>query len=85
MGRPHDRVLFLIALAVVSAGCGANLQSMFEGDRHFEHCMALDARPEVMNAERRACWVGWVERSSYGQTRDRLAHADSRIAALAGP
>jgi hypothetical protein len=65
-------------------GCGASLQSVYEGDVRFEHCMALDAQPSVKPAIRRACWHEWITFYTYGQTRDRLVHAQLRIRQLSG-
>lgn len=66
------------------AGCGASMEAVYEADVRFEHCMALDARPDVKPAMRRACWAEWVAFYTYGQTRDRLDHARQRIEQLTG-
>lgn len=74
-----------IPLAGMACGaCGTNLQAAYEGDVRFEHCMALDARPEVRGEIRRACWGEWVSFYTYGQTRDRLVHAFQRMRELGG-
>jgi hypothetical protein len=72
----------LLGLGAAGPGCGASLQAVYEGDVRFEHCMALDAQPDVKPAIRRACWVEWVEFYTYGQTRDRVRHAQIRIRQL---
>jgi hypothetical protein len=73
----------LVLLAVPAAsGCGASIQAIYEGDVRFEHCMALDAQPQIKTGIRRACWVEWVSFYTYGQTRDRVAHAQLRIRQL---
>jgi hypothetical protein len=80
--RLPPAAIVILAPWLSGAGCGANLQALYEGDRHFERCMALDARTDVAVESKRGCWVAWVERSSFGQTRDRLTHAEARIDAL---
>jgi len=72
----------LLGLSAGGSGCGASLQAVYEGDVRFEHCMALDAQPDVKPAIRRACWLEWVEFYTYGQTRDRVVHAQIRIRQL---
>jgi hypothetical protein len=57
---------------------------VYEGDVRFEHCMALDAQPEVKPMIKRACWQEWVAFYTYGQTRDRVRHAQRRIRYLSG-
>jgi hypothetical protein len=73
--------LLRLALAA-SVGCGASMEAVYESDVRFEHCMALDARPDVKPAMRRACWREWVSHYNYGQTRDRIDHARQRVAEL---
>ena len=76
--------LSLSVLTGPSLGCGASLNAVYEGDVRFEHCMALDAQPEVRPAIRRACWSEGIQCYTYGQTRDRVVHAQLRIRQLAG-
>ena len=66
----------LLGLALVS--CGASLQAVYEGDVRFEHCMALDARPDVKPTIRRTCWDEWRKFYTFGQTRDRTEYAALR-------
>jgi hypothetical protein len=74
----------LSALACASVvACGANMQAVYEGDMRFEHCMALDAEPDVTPMIQRACWIEWLAFYTYGQTRDRVRHAEGRIRGLA--
>ncbi len=63
-------------------GCGASIQSLYEGDVRFEHCMALDAEPGVKAVFRRACWTEWLTFYTYGQTRDRVIFARKRLKQL---
>jgi hypothetical protein len=65
-----------VGLGAVS--CGASIQALYESDVRFEHCMALDARPDVKPTLRRGCWDEWVKFYTFGQTRDRIEHAELR-------
>src|SRR4051812_50125534 len=72
----------LLAAAVLGGAgalsCGASIQAVYEGDVRFEHCMALDARPDVKPTIRRGCWEEWVRFYTFGQTRDRIDYARLR-------
>ena len=68
-------------LVSVSA-CGASIQAVYEGDVRFEHCMAMDSRPEVKPTIRRACWDEWLKFYTFGQNRDRVEFARVRIKQL---
>jgi len=72
------RALAAVLAVVGAASCGASIQAVYEGDVRFEHCMALDARPDVKPTIRRACWEEWVEFCTLGQTRDRIDYARLR-------
>jgi hypothetical protein len=79
--RSIVRPRLLVAGALAGAGaisCGASIQVVYEGDVRFEHCMALDSRPDVKPTIRRACWEGWVKFYTFGQTRDRIDYARKR-------
>ncbi|MFT3766751.1 MAG: hypothetical protein QM820_14735 [Minicystis sp.] len=79
MARPSRLRLVLAALASAGAvSCGASIQAIYEGDVRFEHCMALDARPDVKPTLRRACWEEWAQFYAFGQTRDRIEYAQLR-------
>jgi hypothetical protein len=81
------RALVSVATMALGAGalsCGASIQALYEGDVRFEHCMALDARPDVKPTIRRTCWEEWVEFYTFGQTRDRIDHARLRQQQLSG-
>jgi hypothetical protein len=67
------------ALSIVS--CGPSFQAVYECDIRFEHCYAVDMTDEAVDAKR-ACWRDWVAGYTYGESRDRVEHARSRIAAL---
>src|SRR3954466_14812757 len=58
-----------------AVSCGASIQAVYEGDVRFEHCMALDARPDVKPTIRGNCWEEWVKFYTFGQTRDRVDYA----------
>jgi hypothetical protein len=60
---------------VVLCACGASLRGLYESDVRFEHCMALDSRPDVKPTLRRACWEEWLSFYTFEQTRDRIDHA----------
>ena len=78
---PGPRPRFFAALALAAAGtlsCGASIRAMYEGDVRFEHCMALDASPDVKPAVRHACWDEWLTFYTFGQTRDRIDYAQLR-------
>jgi hypothetical protein len=66
-----------------STACGASIQALYEGDVRFEHCMALDSRPDVKPTIRRACWQEWTKFYTFGQTRDRVEYARMRVGQLA--
>jgi hypothetical protein len=71
-------LLSLIALAGAATACGASINALYEGDVRFEHCMALDSRPDVKPTLRRACWEEWNKFYTFGQTRDRVEYASLR-------
>jgi len=62
--------------------CSLGYQSQYEGDVRFEHCYRLDEERQVSIAEKRQCWHDWVQRNTYGQTRDRVEYALGRERAL---
>ena len=76
--------LLAVGAGVGVAACGASIQALYEGDVRFEHCMALDGQPDVKSHIRRACWREWISFYTYGQTRDRVRHAQKRIRQLSG-
>jgi hypothetical protein len=80
MGLARIRLVHVVAV-IASSGvvsCGASIQALYESDVRFEHCMALDARPDVKPTIRRACWEEWAQWYTYGQTRDRIEYAHLR-------
>jgi hypothetical protein len=72
MGAP-----FLVG-AALAPGCGASIRGLYESDVRFEHCIALDARPDVKPTVQRACWDEWISFYTFGQTRDRIDYARHR-------
>ena len=70
--------LSLAAVATAVTACGASINALYEGDVRFEHCMALDSRPDVKPTLRKACWEEWVQFYTFGQTRDRVEYATLR-------
>ena len=76
--RMRRRTLFGVVAAMGTTACGASIQAVYEGDVRFEHCMALDSRPDIKPTIRKACWEEWVRFYTFGQTRDRVEHARRR-------
>jgi hypothetical protein len=70
--------LLAIALLTAVTACGASIQAVYEGDVRFEHCMALDSRPDTKPTLLSACWEEWVKFYTFGQTRDRVEYAKLR-------
>jgi hypothetical protein len=62
--------------------CGPSVQSIYEGDVRFEHCYRLDLELDVATTHRQACWTTWLDRYTYGQSRDRLEYARRRVRAF---
>jgi hypothetical protein len=77
---PAAALLFGPAL---TASCGPSVQSIYEGDVRFEHCYRLDLELDVATTHRQACWTTWLDRYTYGQSRDRLEYARRRVRAFA--
>ncbi len=73
-----------VAAALGGASCGPSMQSIYEGDVRFEHCYRLDLEQDVAVTHRQACWTTWLDRYTYGQSRDKLEYARRRVRAFAG-
>jgi hypothetical protein len=58
------------------------MQSIYEGDVRFEHCYRLDLERDVAVTHRQACWTTWLDRYTYGQSRDKLEYARRRVRAF---
>lgn len=58
--------------------CGPSYQAVHEGDVRFEHCYRLDLDPGIGPQHRERCWRDWIERYTYGQTRDKVYYARRR-------
>jgi hypothetical protein len=67
---------------VAVASCGPSVQSIYEGNVRFEHCYRLDLELDVAPTHRQACWTTWLDRYTYGQSRDRLEYARRRLRAF---
>ncbi len=74
-------VLVVLASATGLA-CGPSFQAIYEGNTKFEHCYALEERPQIPMDEKAECWHEWSSRYTYGQTRDRIHYATARYVAL---
>jgi hypothetical protein len=72
------------AVLALASSCGPSVQSIYEGDVRFEHCYRLDLELDVAMTHRQACWTTWLDRYTYGQSRDRLEYARRRVRAFAG-
>ena len=81
---PFAVVSALLLGPAISLGCGPSVQSIYEGDVRFEHCYRLDLELDVASSHRQACWTTWLDRYTYGQSRDRLEYARRRVRAFAG-
>ena len=83
-----SRARFLVPAAALLLGpvlmvsCGPSVQSIYEGDVRFEHCYRLDLELDVATTHRQACWTTWLDRYTYGQSRDRLEYARRRVRAF---
>lgn len=77
------RHALLFAVLAAGFGCGPSVQSIYEGSVRFEHCYRLDLEQEVASTHRQACWTTWLDRYTYGQSRDRLEYARRRVRAFA--
>jgi len=85
--RPRFRFVLpaaaLLLGPLLTASCGPSAQSIYEGDVRFEHCYRLDLELDVAMSHRQACWTAWLDRYTYGQSRDRLEYARRRVRAFA--
>src|SRR3954466_12347873 len=78
MWRVSQLLRFVVPAAALllgpalTASCGPSVQSIYEGDVRFEHCYRLDLELDVATTHRQACWTTWLDRYTYGQSRDRL-------------
>jgi hypothetical protein len=72
-----------VALALAgAAACGPSFQVVYDGNVRFEHCYALDASPSAPLAARKDCWRDWLHSYAYGQSRDRIEYAATRLSEL---
>ena len=85
LGLARARYRFFLATtigALSCLGCGASIQSIYEGNVRFEHCYRLDLEGRAPSDQLRTCWEHWVDNHSADQPRDRLEHARLRILSL---
>lgn len=66
-----------------AAACGPSVQSIYEGNVHFEHCYRLELDLEIAATHRQACWQQWLSSYTYGQPQDRIEYARRRLRAFA--
>lgn len=62
--------------------CGPGFQAIYDGNARFEHCYAMEEKPQVAMLDKASCWRDWSEHYTYGQTRDRVRYATARYVAL---
>jgi hypothetical protein len=63
------------------AACGPSFQAVYEGERNFEHCYALDETQASVEAKK-DCWREWLRGYTYGQSNDRVEYAATRFSQL---
>ena len=71
-----------LALAALAGACGPSVQSIYEGDVHFEHCYRLELDLQIAATHRQACWQQWLGSYTYGQPQDRIEYARRRLRAF---
>jgi hypothetical protein len=76
--RRRHLVAAIVTCVAGATSCGTSIRALYESDVRFEHCMALDAAPEVKPTLQRACWEEWIRFYQFGQTRDRVDYATQR-------
>jgi hypothetical protein len=72
------------ALVLVAGGavaCGPSFQAVYECDVRFEHCYAVDQGTSTVEAKK-ACWREWLQGYTFGQSRDRIEYAGTRLSEL---
>jgi hypothetical protein len=72
------------AIAAAACGvvaCGPSFQAVYECDVRFEHCYALDQKSVSVEAKK-SCWREWLQGYTYGQSRDRVEYAGTRVSEL---
>jgi len=80
--RPSVHLAAVAATFGAALGCGPSVQSIYEGNVRFEHCYRLDLERDVATTHRQACWTAWLDRYTYGQSRDKLEYARRRVHAF---
>jgi hypothetical protein len=64
-----------------ATACGPSFQAVYECDVGFEHCYALEEGTASTDAMKE-CWRGWLHSYTYGQPRDRVEYAATRLSEL---
>jgi hypothetical protein len=80
--RSSVHLAAVAATLCAALGCGPSVQSIYEGNVRFEHCYRLDLERDVATTHRQACWTAWLDRYTYGQSRDKLEYARRRVRAF---
>jgi hypothetical protein len=76
------RPLAVVAFAASGpVACGPSFQAVYECDVRFEHCYALDQGVGGGDTKK-ACWREWLKGYTFGQSRDRIEYAGTRLSEL---
>jgi len=75
-------LIFAVVLGWTACSCGPSYQAVNECDARFEHCYALDLTSGSPSGVRRTCWRDWLRGYTYGQSRDRVEYAATRLGQL---
>ena len=75
------RVALAAVAACGAAACGPSFQAVYECDVRFEHCYAIDQGGATVETKK-ACWRDWLQSYTYGQSRDRVEYAATRVSEL---
>jgi hypothetical protein len=78
-----SKVATVVLGFLLVTSCGPSVQSIYEGNVRFEHCYRLDLELSVASSHRQACWTSWLDRYTYGQSRDRIEYARRRVRGFA--
>ncbi len=81
MGFVRSAVAAVGLVACGAVACGPSFQAVYECDVRFEHCYALDQGISTVEAKK-ACWREWLQGYTFGQSRDRIEYAGTRLSEL---
>jgi hypothetical protein len=72
----------MVTATWTALSCGPSFHAVNECDARFEHCYALDQTSGISLAGRRTCWNDWLHGFTFGQSRDRVEYAATRVSQL---